>query len=141
MGCEEELERMRRAMEDWYDIKFRGMLGNDTREVKEIVILNRVLKWNGTHLIYKADDKHVAKLRKEFNMESELTNGSQTACDRKELEGDDEKLDEGKVSWFRGVAARANFLSLDRMDIQYAAKEVCRHMTTPTMGDYGGWNG
>ena len=67
-------------------------------------------------------------------MESESTNGSQTACDRKELEGDDEKLDEVKVSWFRGVAARANFLSLDRMDIQYAAKEICRNMAAPTMG-------
>ena len=132
MGREEELKTMRKLMEEWYDIKFRGMLGDDETDAKEIVILNRVLKWNGKHLIYKADDKHVVKLRKEFNMESELTRGSQTACDRKELEGDDEKLDEGKVSWFRGVAARANFLSLDRMDIQYAAKEICRNMAAPT---------
>ena len=110
------------------------MLGDDETDAKEIVISNRVLKWNGKHLIYKADDKHVARLRREFNMENESTNGSQTACDKKELEGDDEKLDEAKVSWFRGVAARANFLSLDRMDIQYAAKEICRNMAAPTMG-------
>jgi len=34
-------------------------------------------------------------------------------------------------SEFRGLAARANYLSLDRVDIQYATKEICRDMATP----------
>ena len=33
---------------------------------------------------------------------------------------------------FRGLAARGNYLSTDRPDIQYAAKEVCREMARPT---------
>ena len=33
---------------------------------------------------------------------------------------------------FRGVAARCNYLSFDRPDIQYATKEVCREMAKPT---------
>ena len=32
---------------------------------------------------------------------------------------------------FRGLAARANYLSLDRVDIQYATKENCRGMAVP----------
>ena len=33
---------------------------------------------------------------------------------------------------FRGIAARANYLSADRPDVQYSAKEICRSMSSPT---------
>ena len=33
---------------------------------------------------------------------------------------------------FRALAARANYLSADRIDVLYAAKEVCRFMAKPT---------
>jgi len=33
---------------------------------------------------------------------------------------------------FRGSAARANYLAIDRLDCQFAAKEVCRWMSKPT---------
>ena len=33
---------------------------------------------------------------------------------------------------FRAIAARANYLSADRPDCQYAAKEICRWMSSPT---------
>ena len=32
---------------------------------------------------------------------------------------------------FRGIAARANYLAADRIDLQYSAKEVCRFMSSP----------
>lgn len=37
-----------------------------------------------------------------------------------------------KVSHFRGLAARANYIAADRPDIQFAAKEICRWMQYPT---------
>ena len=37
---------------------------------------------------------------------------------------------------FRAVAARANYLSGDRPDIQYAVKEICRRMAKPVRGDW-----
>ena len=33
---------------------------------------------------------------------------------------------------FRAVAARANYLGLDRPDLQFASKELCREMAKPT---------
>ena len=36
------------------------------------------------------------------------------------------------VSMFRGVAARSNYLGMDRPDIMYTAKEICREMSAPT---------
>ena len=43
---------------------------------------------------------------------------------------------EEEVTMYRALAARANYLSLDRPDISYASKECCRHMSAPTHGDW-----
>ena len=37
---------------------------------------------------------------------------------------------------FRGVAARINYLAMDRSDLQFAAKELCRKMARPEPKDW-----
>ena len=44
----------------------------------------------------------------------------------------DKPLPRHKVSHFRALAARANYLAADRPDCQYAAKKICRWMDQPT---------
>ena len=44
----------------------------------------------------------------------------------------DVPLDEKDHTKFRGTAARANYLASDRSDVQYASKETCRFMSSPT---------
>ena len=39
-----------------------------------------------------------------------------------------------EASHYRALAARANYLAQDRADIAFAAKEVCRGMSAPTVG-------
>ena len=43
----------------------------------------------------------------------------------------DEPLVGQDITLFRGLAARCNYLALDRPDIQFAAKEACREMSKP----------
>ena len=43
----------------------------------------------------------------------------------------DKDLNKERATEFRGTAARANYLAQDRPDIQYTAKEICRHMAHP----------
>merc|ERR1712079_692240 len=50
--------------------------------------------------------------------------------DGKPLEGQDHTA-------YRAMAARANYLALDRPDLQFAAKEICRKMSGPTEDDWG----
>ena len=45
---------------------------------------------------------------------------------------EEEELCGPEARAFRGLAARANYLSADRPDIQYGAKEACRDMARPT---------
>jgi hypothetical protein len=44
----------------------------------------------------------------------------------------DESLPTDAHTEFRGLAARANYLSADRIDLQFSAKEICRFMSSPT---------
>ena len=50
---------------------------------------------------------------------------------KEELAKDDHELSPEVATEFRGLAARANYLSLDRVDIQFATKEICRDMASP----------
>jgi hypothetical protein len=45
---------------------------------------------------------------------------------------DDVALATEAHSEFRAISARGNYLSADRMDVQFAAKEICRFMSAPT---------
>ena len=42
----------------WFEIKVRGMLGQDEKDDKEIIILGRTLRWTKDGLEYEADPKH-----------------------------------------------------------------------------------
>ena len=44
----------------------------------------------------------------------------------------DEGLEKSLHTPFLGSAARSNYLSADRVDLQFAGKEVCRSMSEPT---------
>ena len=47
----------------------------------------------------------------------------------------DRVLSEEEAGWYRGAAARANYLGMDRIDIAFAAKELCRRMAVPRCSD------
>ena len=46
---------------------------------------------------------------------------------------DEELMEKPEAKRFRALAARANYLAQDRMDLQYMAKEVCRDMCKPSL--------
>ena len=46
-----------------------------------------------------------------------------------------EPLGQEDAKWYRGVAARALYLSLGRLDIQCAAKECCKGMARPSQDE------
>ena len=53
-----------------------------------------------------------------------------------EVEKKTAELVGAEATRFRAVAARANYLSADRPDVQYAVKEICRRMAKPVEGDW-----
>ena len=61
-GVDEDLRWIKGLMETWYDVKFRGILGNGKDEVKEIMLLNRILRVTEKGIEYEVDPKHRKKI-------------------------------------------------------------------------------
>ena len=58
--------------------------------------------------------------------------GAKAAKNVELLENPGEVLNAAEATGFRALAARANYLALDRPDVAYAAKELCREFSRPT---------
>ena len=132
LGYPEELDSIRAHMETWWDIKLRGIIGNDPGDDKTITILNRVLHWDGEAITLKADSKHRSSILEAFDL-TEESKGITVPAEPEAIskEDEEEELDAEETRTFRSLAARANYLGQDRPDIQYSTKEVCRGMARP----------
>ena len=58
--------------------------------------------------------------------------GAKAAKAAERFESIGELLNDAESTTFRALAARANYLSLDRPEISFATKELCRFFATPT---------
>ena len=91
------------------------------------------MRWTAKGFEYEADPRQAEKLLEEFLLDdgcnSVATPGVKTLGTQ--LQGD-KPLSEAEHTRFRAISARANYLAADRPDLQYAAKEICRHMAKPT---------
>ena len=85
---------------------------------------------------YEADQRHADLIMQETGA-SGMSGLTHPGGDKEVLEeeGAPEELVGAEATRFRAVAPRANYLSADRPDIQYAVKEVCRKMAKPVKGD------
>ena len=119
-------------------MKFRGRLGPEEHDCKSIRILNRVVTWRSSGIVYEADQRHaeiiVGRLGLK-NKRSVITPGVK-AENQKDEEGDNESMSSGEATEYRGLVARANYLSVDRLDIKYSVKELSRWMSAPRNKDW-----
>ena len=95
-------------------------------------MLHRIVRWTPRGIEYEADPRQVEKLLREIELEG--ANGAVTPGVKLlgHLVEDEADLLESELTRFRALAARANYLAADKIDLLYAAKEVCRFMSRPT---------
>ena len=139
-GTQVELEKIRGLFKKWYDVRDRGIMESGTRDIKEVVILGRTLKFTEMGLEYTADDKHRDAILEELGLESESKSLGCPAlgADKMDEPRDENELLKEDVTSFRSVAARSNYLGMDRPDIQYGVKELCATTSRPTQKGRGG---
>jgi len=135
---EKEGHRVTALMSEWYDINVRAILGGSPGDDEGVTILNRRVSWRNGAIEYEADSKHAEVIGEGMGLQRD-SKGLESPCEKDVVVGgetaEDEELPAGEATQFRGMAATANYLALDRTDIQYAAKEVCRCMSKPTGKD------
>lgn len=115
-----------------YEITICPRIGPAPSDAKEGRSLNRIIRWCDHGVEYEADPRQAEKLIAECGLDGSkgvATPGVKPTFH--ELEADVE-LRQGLDTAFRGSAARGNYLAADRVDAQFACKEVCRWMSRPT---------
>ena len=132
VGPKSSLDWYESSLESKYELKKGGRLGPGPNDDREATCLNRVIRWCDDGLEYEADPRQVEKLVEELELvgcNSCVTPGLKPLP---EQFVEDKPLEVSMFTKFRALAARANYLSADRPDCQYAAKEICRWMSSPS---------
>ena len=121
-GTQVELEKKRGLFKKWYDVKDRGIMGSGTRDIKEVVILGRTLKFTEVGQSTPrtastgADGKHRDAILEELFLEQESKSLGCPAlgADKMDEPEDEDELLKEDVTSFRLVVARSNYLGMDR---------------------------
>ena len=71
-----------------------------------------------------------------MNEKSKAVNSAAVKPEEIVQEEDMDMLDASEAKRLRSLAATLNYMSSDRSDVQYAAKEVCKKMAKPTQGSW-----
>jgi hypothetical protein len=97
-------------------------------------VLNRVLRWEAWGISYEADPRHAELWIRALgpNSPSRATPRIKPSAGSS---GDQDLLPWAAARLFRACAARANYLGIDRADVEFAAQEPCRRMSSPTWAD------
>jgi hypothetical protein len=131
-GARPTLDWMGAEIAKHYEITVQPRMGPGPNDAKEGRSLNRVVRWLEGRIEYEADPRQSERLISECGLDGSkgvATPGVKPTFT--ELEADTELATKLHTA-FRGSAARGNYLAADRIDAQFACKEVCRWMSRPT---------
>ena len=104
--------------------------------MRELRVLRRVLSRKSGGVQLEADSRHQETLISELEQDVRgLGTPDVKNQQRKAGDGDENLLDEAEAHSVRSTAARANYLALDRTDLAFATKELCRRTSSPTKAD------
>ena len=134
VGEKKHLDWYKLELEKLYELKETARLGPGPTDDKEATVLNRVVRWTADGLEYEADPRQQEKLLRDLKLDGEGVKAAASPGVKptREQTDADEPLGPEKTTPYRAVSARSNYLSSDRPELQFAAKECCRWMSAPT---------
>jgi len=132
-GPADALDWFEKSFAEQYELTIAPRMGPGSNDPKEGRVLNRVIRWLDGRIEYERDPRQIERLIAECGLDGAkavATPGLKATF--KELEEDSEELPSHLTTAFRGAAARGNHLAVDRLDAQFACKEICRWMSKPS---------
>ncbi len=134
-GTAGALDEVKARMHERFLLKELGRLGGDQGELRELRVLNRIIRWTPQGLKYEADPRHGEILVRGVAGAERALSAPGTPSKDFESPKAEAELPPAIASLFRSFAARANYLAMDRPDLAQATKELCRRMSAPTAAD------
>ena len=129
-GAEPSLKWLESILNKEFKIK-TSIIGPDKNDNKEIKILNRIIRYTEHGIELEADLRHAELIVAQLGLK-ESKELSCSAADEIKRDDDDEELNSEYTTQYKSIVARANYLSTDRPDIQYAVKKLATSMSKPT---------
>lgn len=138
LGAEHHLDWFKNQIKEVYEIDFKARLGPDVGDTKVVRLLNRIIEWKHDGIYMEADPRHAEIIVKHLGLENcvPLSAPNEKINPKHLTEEDVKELSKEDASSYRAVAARGNYLSIDRSDVRYAVKELARRMAKPRNIDY-----
>ena len=137
-GPDEDLKWMEGQLRARYDIK-NEFLGPDAHHQQEIRVLNRYIRWAQRGLEYEPDQRHAELIIRDMGMrkahQAPIPGIAATKAEERQY-AQSPQLNCKDATAFRGLAARLNYLALDRPELQFAAKETSKKMAQPREADW-----
>jgi len=132
-GPDDGVDEIKKHISTTFEVKIQEV--DPWKEGEELIVLNRRIAVTKDGYRYEPDGKHTLKVLRELGLDGDdakgsLVTGVKTSTEDEELR--DRKLDEERSRWYRSVVATLNYMSLDRPDLGFAVKEVCRSMSSPS---------
>ena len=108
---------------------------------QEVGFLNRRIAWTSEGITYESDSKHVNIILGDLEMEDckpvgapmspeDLKEAASVIDEHGEID-EGEYMDAESASTYRSIAARMNYLAMDRTDLQQACRSICAYMSKP----------
>jgi len=135
----DQIEWLGDKMKAQYELKM-DVLGPDEGQVRELRILNRILRWGDAGVEYEPDQRHAEKVIEDLGLQK--CKAVTTPCVVEPVPGGDPHGDKDKpmeikdAKAYRALAARINYLAADRVDLLFAAKVACKHMASPKVSNW-----
>ena len=138
-GPTKSLRWFEQTLSKYYDIKAE-YLGPEAEGMKSSIrILNRYFRWSNDGIEYEPDQRHGELIIKQMGLEAGrpvATPGVAESETDVEAREQSEELQGEEATQYRALAARLNYLALDRADLQYSAKEISKFMAKPRSVDW-----
>ena len=115
-----------------YEVTISPRMGLGPQDAKQGRALNRIITWGENGIEYEADPRQAERLISECGMQGAKPMGTPGAKVTFNEHEEDAEPPAKLHTAFRASAARSNYLSADRIDLMFAAKETCRFMSKPT---------
>ena len=156
-GTRAEFDRLRKVLEAEYEVKSQTC-GPWVDTDKSMRVLGRVISSTSEGIGYEADPRDIEAAIAAYDLQDCKSISTPWAADPKTEHGDlnlrrcmaethrseevlwkeheeSETVEFDRMNTFQSVAARLNYLCLDRTDVQFAVKEMMRRMSGPKEAD------
>ena len=97
--------------------------------------MGRCIRWEDDGITIEGENKYIDQMAEDWDMQKCSPVSSPGTFEDKREDGGETELTPEKAYKYRKAAAMGNYMSQDRPDIRFAAKEVSRGMAKPTERD------